>query len=274
MADTARTSLFSGPDALQGGSVAGRAFAILRDQILTFRLKPFDLVSEKAISDVLGISRTPVREAMARLASLGLIDIYPQRGSVVAPLRIADLEKSQFLRESLEVGLVVRAVESADRNELLRRLKDEIALQETLSAISDDRRFYASDELFHQHIATCAGLPGIWADISAAKLHMDRFRFLTFPRVDSMAVVIGQHRAIVEAIERADAPAAEQAMRRHLRRIFEVVGVVQERHPEYFEPDFPPPARPRRGERAAPSTKALRTEVVTEPLAPPAPGDT
>jgi GntR family transcriptional regulator, rspAB operon transcriptional repressor len=274
MADTTRTSLFSGPDGLQGGSVAARAFAIIRDQILTFRLKPFDLVSEKAISDVLGISRTPVREAMARLAGLGLIDIYPQRGSVVAPLRIADLEKSQFLRESLEVGLVVRAVESGDRHELVRRLSDEIALQETLAAISDDRRFYASDELFHQHIATFAGLPGIWADIGAAKLHMDRFRFLTFPRVDSMGVVIGQHRAIVEAIEGVDAPAAEQAMRRHLRRIFEVVGMVQQRHPDYFEAGPPSPARPRRTERAGPAPRAVPTEAGAEPLAPAAPGET
>lgn len=218
-----------------GASVAGRTFEILRDQILTFRLKPYELVSEKALSEALGVSRTPVREALARLATLGLIDIYPQRGSIVAPMRIADLEKSQFLREALEVGLLVRAVEGPNRLELVQKLKDEIALQKTLSGIGDDRRFYKSDELFHQLIAIHAGLPGVWADIIAAKLHMDRFRYLSFPRVDNMSVVLGQHIAIVEAIERADVQAAEDAMRLHLRRIFAVLGLVEERYPDYFE---------------------------------------
>jgi len=232
----------SGP----GASVAARTFDVLLDQILTFRLKPHELISEKAMSEALGVSRTPVREALARLAGLGLIDIYPQRGSMVAPLRIADLEKSQFLRESLEVGLIKRAVESPHRELLLKELKGELAIQQTFASIGDDRRFYRSDELFHQHIATRAGFPGIWADISAAKLHMDRFRFLSFPRLDSMSVVLGQHRRIVDALERADAQEAEEAMRTHLRRIFAVLDVVRERYPQYFDaadrmPDRSPP---------------------------------
>jgi DNA-binding GntR family transcriptional regulator len=232
------------PDSAAGTSVMHRVFSILLDQIMTFRLKPYDLVSEKAMSDALGISRTPVREALARLAGLGLIDIYAQRGSVVAPLRLANLQKSQFLREAVEVGLVSRAVEIPDREKLLQNLKDELALQVTLSAIADDKRFYKSDELFHQHIATHAGFPGIWADISAAKLHMDRFRFLTFPRMDSMAIVISQHQAIVSAIENGNAHEAEEAMRIHLRRIFSVIERVQESYPEYFsESGRPEPVR-------------------------------
>jgi DNA-binding GntR family transcriptional regulator len=242
------------PPSAPAASVAQRTFEILREQIMTFRLKPFELLSEKAMSEALGISRTPVREALARLAGLGLIDIYAQRGSVVAPLRLANLYKSQFLREALEVGLVARAVQSAGRLELLQKLKDELAIQDTLSSISDDRRFFSSDELFHQHIAAYGGFPGIWADISAAKLHMDRFRFLTFPRMDSMAIVIGQHRAIVDAIEAGDTQAAEAAVRVHLRRIFSVLDKVQERYPEYFsQSDAPEPQRIQRYQADAPA---------------------
>jgi DNA-binding GntR family transcriptional regulator len=230
----ARSSSELYPDSAAATSVTQRAFNILLEQIMTFRLKPYDLISEKAMSDALGISRTPVREALARLAGLGLIDIYAQRGSVVAPLRLADLQKSQFLREALEVALVSRAVENPNREKLLQKLNDELALQATLSTIADDKRFYKSDELFHQHIATYAGFPGMWADISAAKLHMDRFRFLTFPRMDSMVIVISQHKAIASAIESGKAHEAEEAMRTHLRRIFSVIERVQESYPEYF----------------------------------------
>lgn len=215
-------------------SASQRTFDILLDQIMTFRLKPYELISEKAMSDALGVSRTPVREALARLAGLGLIDIYPQRGSVVAPLRLANLQKSQFLREALEVALVGRAVGSPSRDLLLQNLRNELALQNTLSSISDDKRFFKSDELFHQHIAAHGGFPGIWADISAAKLHMDRFRYLSFPRMDSMAVVIGQHQAIADAIAAGSRQDAEEAMRTHLRRIFSVIDKVQERYAPYF----------------------------------------
>ena len=99
--------------------------------IMNFRLKPFDLISEKVLAETLGISRTPVREALARLANVGLVDIYAQRGSVVAPLRISALERSQFLRESVEVGLVTRAIVSPHRIELVEQLQREISLQET-----------------------------------------------------------------------------------------------------------------------------------------------
>jgi len=218
------------------GSVATRTFNVLLDQIQTFRLKPYELVSEKTMSEALGVSRTPVREALARLDRVGLIDIYPQRGSVVAPLRMSDLAKSQFLREALEVGLMLRALESPDRMALVQRLRDELAIQETFAAISDDRRFYKSDEALHRHIASHAGFPGIWTDIMDAKLHMDRFRYLTFPRIDNMSIVLAQHRAIVDAIEAGDRAAAEEAMRSHLRRVLSVVHVARERFPDYFDP--------------------------------------
>lgn len=215
--------------------MAIRTYEAILEQILTFQLKPHQRVSEKAMAAALGVSRTPVREALARLAALGLIDIYPQRGSIIAPLRVTDLEKSQFLRESLEVGLIKRAVESPRREHLQKALRNELAIQETFAAISDDRRFYKSDELFHQHIATHAGFPGIWADISTAKLHMDRFRFLSFPHIDSLPVVLAQHRQIAAALERAAAQEAEDAMRSHLRRIFKALDIVRERYPEYFD---------------------------------------
>lgn len=232
------------PETGSTASASQRTFDILLDQVMTFRLKPYELISEKAMSEALGVSRTPVREALARLAGLGLIDIYPQRGSVVAPLRLANLRKSQFLREALEVALVGRAVDSPSRDVLLQNLRNELALQNTLSSISDDKRFFKSDELFHQHIAAHGGFPGIWTDISTAKLHMDRFRYLTFPRMDSMAIVIGQHQAIADAIAAGHRTAAEDAMRLHLRRIFSVIEKVQERYDAYFSyTTMPEPGR-------------------------------
>src|SRR5712671_426754 len=109
-----------------------RVFATLLQRILTFGLKPFDEISEGALAEQMGVSRTPVREALARLAKLQLVDIYPQRGTVIAPLRVADLKRSQFVRESLEWGLLRRALRSPERPRLVDMLKAEIAVQRTL----------------------------------------------------------------------------------------------------------------------------------------------
>src|SRR3954447_11689912 len=210
---------FSSGSVRPGTATAQRVFAMLLDRILTFEMKPFTEISEGGLADQLGVSRTPVREALARLGKLQLVDIFPQRGTMIAPLRVADLKRSQFLRESLEWGLLRRALKAPGRAGLVEALQAEISVQRTLVSIGDEVRFYASDELFHRRIAQSAGLPEIWGDISDAKLHMDRFRHLMLASVETLSVVVDQHVAIVDAIVVGDRDAAEAALKAHLRRI-------------------------------------------------------
>lgn len=239
LAPALANAALSRPGDTGGGSrsAAARVFDRLLEQILKVELKPFERVSEETLAETFEVSRTPVREALARLARMGLIDIYPQRGSIIAPLRLADLRKSQFLREALEVELMLRALDRDDHDALVTALRNEITVQEAFAAIADDRRFYQSDETLHRLIAVHAGFPGIWADISVAKLHMDRFRSLSFPQLDGMEIVLAQHREIVAAIAAHDRAGAEAVMRKHLRRIFEVVDLVRARFPDCFDPN-------------------------------------
>jgi DNA-binding GntR family transcriptional regulator len=218
-----------------GVAATQRVFATLLQRILTFDLKPFDEISEGGLAEQMDVSRTPVREALARLAKLQLVDIFPQRGTVIAPLRVADLKRSQFVRESLEWALLRRALRSPERPRLVDTLKAEIAVQRTLASIGDEARFYASDELFHRRIAWAAGLPDIWEDISDAKLHMDRFRHLMLASVETLSVIVEQHERIVAAIEACDREAADLALKTHLRRIFAFLRPAYNAHPEYFE---------------------------------------
>ena len=201
-----------------GSATTQRVFALLLERILTFELKPFVEISEGGLAAELGVSRTPVREALARLAKLKLVDIFPQRGTVIAPLRVADLKRSQFLRESLEWGLLRRALKAPGRAALVDALRSEIAVQRTLVAIGDEARFYESDELFHRRIAQSAGLPDIWGDISDAKLHMDRFRHLMLASVETLSVVVDQHQAIVDAIEAGQPQLARRRALQHMQR--------------------------------------------------------
>lgn len=219
----------------RAGSLAQQLYDLLLDRICRFELEPNQKLSEAALSDSLGVSRTPAREALARLAEQGLVDILPQRGTRVAPLRLADLEKSQFMREALELAVLRRAMEQPDRATLVARLQDEITLQRAYVAVRDKAQFYASDDRFHGIIAEGAGLAAVMPELARVKLQMDRFRQLMIAGVEDLPVVIAQHEGIVAAIAAGDAALAEDRMRDHLRRIFAYVDEARARFPQYFE---------------------------------------
>lgn len=254
----------SDPDALEEGAAARRlavrapadralsrqVYDALREQILHFDRKPFEPISEQALAEELGVSRTPVREALARLSELGFVDIVPQSGSRIAPLRLRDLEKSQFLREALELALLARALEQGDRAALLSRLRAEVAVQRAFVAAGDAARFYASDEQFHAAIAEQAGMPAVLPEIARAKAHMDRFRHVMLSGLESLPTVLKQHQAIVDAVSDGDLHSALKAMQTHLRRILAFVAKARAAYPDYFE-TAGEPARSRRREARA-----------------------
>ena len=219
----------------------------LEDEIISGAVPPGQVLRQEHVCERFGVSRTPVREALARLSELGFVDIVPQSGSRIAPLRLFDLEKSQFLREALELALLGRAMERGDRAELVRRLRTELAIQQAFVEAGDAARFYASDEAFHAVIGEGAGMATVLPEMARAKMHMDRFRHLMLSGLESLPTVLAQHQAIVEAIEAADVRGATAAMRTHLRRILAFVGKAQAAHPDFFE-EAGAPARVRRRE--------------------------
>jgi GntR family transcriptional regulator, rspAB operon transcriptional repressor len=105
-----------------GPSMSEQVYAAILAQILKLELKPRQQLSEAQFAKDLGVSRTPVREAFQKLAALGFLDVVPQRGTVVAPMRTSAFRKSQFMREAFELALVRRTVELADNSELCRAL--------------------------------------------------------------------------------------------------------------------------------------------------------
>jgi GntR family transcriptional regulator, rspAB operon transcriptional repressor len=216
-------------------SLSHQLYDLLLDRICRFELKPNQRLSEAMLSEQLGVSRTPAREALARLAEQGLVDILPQRASRVAPLRLDALEKSQFMREAIELAILRRAMEGGTCADLAARLRDEITLQRAYVSVRNKAEFYRSDDRFHELIAGFAGCAAVVPELTRVKLHMDRFRQLMVAGVEDLPVVIGQHEGIVEAIGARDMAAAEDRLRQHLRRIFSYVDEARARFPEYFE---------------------------------------
>jgi DNA-binding GntR family transcriptional regulator len=218
-----------------GTALAARVLRRLRDQIITFELEPYQKISEKSVALELGVSRTPVRESLLRLSEQGLVDVFPQRGTVIAPLRLRDLEKSQFMREALEIALLRRAMKTGDNKQLAKELNAELSVQKVFVETADTKRFYQSDETFHRVIAAHSGLPAIIIEIERSKIHMDRFRHLMLKGLEDLKIILSQHIDLVAAIEASDLAGAERAMQVHLRRILVYTDRAIKLHPEYFE---------------------------------------
>lgn len=214
--------------------IATQAYTWIKRAILTLELKPDEALSEKELSVKFGISRTPVREALIKLADEGLVDIFPQRGTYVSPIRVSQVLEAQFIREALEVAVVRKAAEkmnAAAKQQLHANLEEQsVAVQD-----ANLQAFIRLDEAFHHTFSALAEMPRAWRVIQNVKGQLDRVRFLSLPHPGHLAQLYDQHTAIAEAAIKGDAEQAAQHMRHHLREVFKSVDELISEKPELFE---------------------------------------
>ncbi|TBW40060.1 GntR family transcriptional regulator [Siculibacillus lacustris] len=233
--------------------LADQVFDRLLQDIVVGALPPGTPVSELDLCDRLKVSRTPVREALIRLAEVSLVRIRPQRGTFVAPISPSAFRNSQFIREHLECALVAEAVRYIDSTSL-RDLADILDRQEEVARSGVGTDFYAPDEIFHRTIARIARREEVWLQIRATKVHFDRVRHLTLQEdVGHIPLLIEQHREVYNGLAECNEIQAVAAMRRHLREIFRRAEGIFERHVSDAESEL---GKVRRGNK----TREKRTE--------------
>lgn len=228
-------------DADAGVSAARRVYLQLRQRIVDMTLVPGTRIVERDIADELGISRTPVHEAVQRLAEEGLIDVVPRSGTFVARIPLDALEEAMLVRNALESAIIEKAAERSSA-EGIAHLQAILALQSAAVDATDLRAFHRSDEMFHAALAELSGYPGVWPIILQAKTQIDRYRQLTLPLAGRMGEVLIEHRAVVDAIASGDPAVAVRAMRDHLDHVLPVLEITRKLRPEYFTAHRSPPA--------------------------------
>lgn len=216
-------------------TAAGQVYAHLRREIITGRLVPRHQLSEVELANRYGVSRTPIRLALGRLEDDGLVDIYPQYGTFVTPIRPADIYASQFIRQSLECAALPMAIERLDEDDAAR-LRTLIDVQRQLIS-QDYARFAEADEAMHKILMTIAGHGAAWHAVEDAKLQHDRVRYLSVRNPMKRESVLAEHQAIIEGVIARDPKAAVDALLSHLGKIFATVERSMQEHPEYFDSD-------------------------------------
>jgi GntR family transcriptional regulator, rspAB operon transcriptional repressor len=218
----------------RAATAASRIYSELRAELVSLQRRPGDPVSEAEIALFYGVSRTPVREAILKLADEGLVEVFPQSGIFVSRIPLAALPEAIIVRRSLEATTAQMAAERATASQILA-LHSILERQREANAEKDREAFHQADEKFHATIAEVAGYPGIWTLIQQVKVHVDRYRRLTLPQQGRIPRVIAEHEAILNAIEARDPPGARTAMERHLGNLLSNISTTQNINPEFFD---------------------------------------
>lgn len=214
---------------------SGRDYAkrVIRDKIISLELEPGAVISDRELASWMNLSRTPVREALLDLAKVKIVEIYPQRGSVVAPIDYNLVEEAQFVRSVLEVAVVQLACERATQ-EQLEQLKENVALQEFYYQHGSSERLLEMDDEFHRLLFQIAGRMQAYEMMQSITVHFDRVRSLAVTAVKEH-LWMSDHRNICEAVAAHDQETARQLMEKHLNRYKVDETALREQYPQYFQ---------------------------------------
>ncbi len=206
-------------------SLSRQAYQRLRDQIITLKLLPGAPLQEAELMQEVGLGRTPVREALQRLAYEGLVVIRRRRGAFVANIGVTDLQQLFELRRTVEGFAAALAAERAREADLCTLDRIVAALDEVHS-LEDTQAHIEIDRAFHAALAHSAHNRFLQSTANRLFNLNLRLWYLALDRIGPMHAAIEQHRAVLEAIRRRDGRAAEAAIREHITDFQERIRAV------------------------------------------------
>jgi len=206
----------------------------LREEIINLYLEPGTNISEKELSDKYSVSRTPVREALVRLAQEGLVNIYPQKGTVISLIDLSAVEEGRFLREHLERAVVKEACIEFSQENILA-LEMNLKLQKMYIENNDYKKLFEADEEFHKIIFEGCNKKRIWKSINDGSTEFQRIRVLRLAVNSGWDNIYVQHKEIFDAIKNKTPENAEEFMKEHLNMVIFDKNQIRESYPNYFK---------------------------------------
>jgi DNA-binding GntR family transcriptional regulator len=204
-------------------SAADRAYVHTKERILDGAYGQGRLLGEGEVSDAVGVSRTPVREAFLRLEAEGLLQLYPKRGALVVPISAADVEDVMETRRLIERFAVARVIEL--NLDLSARLDEAIATQERYAETEDAAAFVDADREFHRVFVYATGNAVLLRAHDSLRDQQTRMGLAALSAgSERMRRIVDQHRLIVGAVRRRDADEAAVLIDRHLE---ETLGLLR-----------------------------------------------
>ena len=213
----------------------GRDYALrnIKENIINLELAPGSQISENELAAEMGLSRTPVREALIELSRVKIIEIHPQKKSTVPLIDYELVEESRFMRNLLECAVVELDCEMAQPVDL-ERLSANVRLQNFYLDNYYTNELMTLDNQFHGILFEIAKKTQIFALMQNISIHFDRVRRMALSAVKNTKIV-QDHEDILRAIARKEPEAARELMEVHLSRYKIDAADIRKAYPQYFK---------------------------------------
>jgi len=217
--------------------LSDQVYGRIREAIVSLELEPGQMIYENELAASLGVSRTPVREAIRSLMNEELLEVLPQRGTRVAYISERKVLEAQAVRLLLELGafrIAARNWNAADRA-VTRAMLDRLLQDQRKAADTGDiSGFMRLDEEFHRTILGIAGNATLLGVVYFMRGHLNRFRYLAIREYRHMHRVVEEHERLYEAIREGDEENAARHLEAHLGSIKREVPELRRAYPDYF----------------------------------------
>lgn len=203
-------------------SLSQQAYEAIKRKIVSLELPPGALVDETALREELGIGRTPIREALQRLALEKLVVILPRRGTFVSDVRLSDLQRLAEVRLTLE-GLAMRLAAQRGTEEHWRQMADVLADAPWDVPDTDNEVWISIDQRCHEIIYEATANPYLQDILAMLYAHSLRLWYFALREIGDMRQAIREHEHILEALRAGDGDRAAQLMQRHILAFHEEI---------------------------------------------------
>lgn len=202
-------------DDSRAGSLRSRVFSQLQNDILNGYYEPGESLIETKLSEELGVSRTPIREALRQLELEGLVQSIPNKGVIVKGVTSQDIQDIYTIRMLIE-GLAARWAAEKITDEELQELKDTVDLEEFYTVRNDYSHLLQSDTKFHDIIFKASKSKPLMHTLSTFHHYVQKARKISMSSPGRAMKVLGEHKAILQAIIDKDAQKAERLTTEHV----------------------------------------------------------
>ncbi|HHY92634.1 MAG TPA: GntR family transcriptional regulator [Firmicutes bacterium] len=202
----------------RGTTLTDQAYQAIKNAIIANHLPPNSFLLEEQLARELGLSRTPVRDALKRLAYERLVVVTPNKGAVVSEISAADMQKIAVIREALEPLAAGQAAERT-REEELARLAEVLEGQGRAIEDGNYTNYLQFDCDFHRLVATATENELLADIITSLNTQVQRFLILARNLPEKAPLAVTEHTVVLHALAAHDSKAAEAAMREHLQKV-------------------------------------------------------
>ncbi|MNJ36077.1 putative HTH-type transcriptional regulator YdfH [compost metagenome] len=191
--------------------------ALLKNEIITMELTPGMIVSETALTERFGLSRTPLRDVLKQLALESYIDIYPKKGNIVSYIDLESVEQIIYLRSLLEKEIIKELTSRLSITDI-HVLKT--ILEQQYQVIQNDEStdtFLNLDDTFHHTLFKLAGREFLWDIIQQRNVHYVRYRRLHMLKKEKLKDILKEHQLILEYMVQEQTEKVDQLIQQHLK---------------------------------------------------------